>query len=220
MNRNPFDPTYESLPARLPIFPLAGVLLLPRGRLPLNVFEPRYLAMATDALGGDRMIGMVQTVDPAIHDGKPTVFETGCAGRITNFAETDDGRFLITLTGVSRFRIARELDGNTPYRTVEPDWSEFSGDLEPPPDAGLDRCRLLGSLKHYFKIHGISANWRDIECSKEERLIHALSMICPFTPGEKQALLEAPDIAHRARLLIAIVEMAILDQRGGDVAAH
>ena len=199
-----------ALPAILPIFPLTGVLLLPRGRLPLNIFEPRYLAMTRDALAGERLIGMVQPSDPAASGSNPPVYPTGCAGRITSFSETDDGRFLITLTGTSRFRIREELPLLEGYRRVVPDWHEFARDLGNEEEPGFDRERLLRGLKGYFQQHQISADWDAITSVSGDRLVSSIAMICPFDPSEKQALLEASDLAERARLLTAIVEMAVM----------
>lgn len=211
-----------ALPAILPIFPLSGVLLLPRGRLPLNIFEPRYLAMTRDALGGERLIGMVQPSDPGVADHNPKVYPTGCAGRITSFSETEDGRFLITLTGTSRFRIKEELPLLEGYRRVVPIWSEFARDLEEEAEPGFDRERLMRGLRAYFQQHQISADWDAIGSVGGERLVTSVAMICPFEPSEKQALLEAPDLAERARLLTAIVEMAVLNRpsEGGAGARH
>ena len=198
------------LPAIIPIFPLTGVLLLPRGRLPLNIFEPRYLAMTRDALAGERLIGMVQPSDPAAAGNNPPVYLTGCAGRITSFTETDDGRFLITLTGISRFRIHEELPLVEGYRRVVPDWEPFARDLGNEEERGFDRERLMRGLKGYFQQHQISADWDAIASVSGERLVTSIAMICPFDPSEKQALLEAPDLAERVRLLTAIVEMAVV----------
>ena len=218
MSRTSFDTSLNRLPRLLPIFPLAGVLLLPRGRLPLNIFEPRYLAMVEDALAADRMIGMIQPTDPTSRDREPAVYETGCAGRITSFAETDDGRYLITLTGVSRFAIRSEAECLRGYRRVVPVWERFASDLN---DGGgdVDRPRLVAGLKAYFKTQGLSVDWSAIESTPDERLVTSLAMICPFSPSEKQALLEAPDLAERAKLLIALIEMAILDGHDGDGSA-
>ena len=199
-----------ALPAILPIFPLTGVLLLPRGRLPLNIFEPRYLAMTRDALAGERLIGMVQPSDPAASASNPPVYPTGCAGRITSFSETDDGRFLITLTGTSRFRIREELPLLEGYRRVVPDWHEFARDLGNEEEPSFDRERLLRGLKGYFQQHQISADWDAITSVSGERLVSSIAMICPFDPSEKQALLEATDLVERARLLTTIVEMAVM----------
>jgi hypothetical protein len=209
-----------ALPAILPIFPLTGVLLLPRGRLPLNIFEPRYLAMTRDALAGERLIGMVQPSDPAGSGNNPPVYPTGCAGRITSFAETEDGRFLITLTGTSRFRIREELPLLEGYRRVVPEWREFARDLENEDEAGFDRDRLLRGLRAYFQQHQISADWDAVTAVPGERLVTSIAMICPFEPSEKQALLEAPDLDERARLLTAIVEMAVLNRPSDGAGAR
>ena len=209
-----------ALPAILPIFPLTGVLLLPRGRLPLNIFEPRYLAMTRDALAGERMIGMVQPSNPAGSGSNPPVYPTGCAGRITSFAETEDGRFLIILTGTSRFRIREELPLLEGYRRVVPEWREFARDLENEDEAGFDRDRLLRGLRAYFRQHQISADWDAITAVPGERLVTSIAMICPFEPSEKQALLEAPDLDERARLLTAIVEMAVLNRPSDGAGAR
>jgi len=204
-------PGVAALCETLPIFPLAGVLLLPRGRLPLNIFEPRYLAMTRDALAGDRLIGMVQPSDPnQPMSGNPPVYPTGCAGRITSFSETEDGRFLITLTGLCRFRIREELPPVSGYRRVVPRWDEFAGDLRNLRDPGFDRERLMRGLRAYFDKHQIKAEWDAISSVPGERLVTSIAMVCPFEPSEKQALLEAPDLDERAKLLTAIVEMAVM----------
>ena len=210
-----------ALPSILPIFPLTGVLLLPRGRLPLNIFEPRYLAMTRDALAAERLIGMVQPSDPRIAGDNPLVYPIGCAGRITSFSETDDGRFLITLTGISRFRIREELPLLEGYRRVVPEWREFTRDLADDDEPGFDRERLLRGLRAYFQHHRIEADWDAITSVPGDRLVTSIAMICPFEPSEKQALLEAPDLGECARLLTAIVEMAALNQsRDGPSARH
>jgi Lon protease-like protein len=203
------------LPDAIPIFPLTGVLLLPRGRLPLNIFEPRYLAMTQDALGGERLIGMVQPSDPQ-NDNRgggqmnPPVYPIGCAGRITAFSETDDGRYLITLTGVSRFRIREELPLLGGYRRVTADWEPFARDREPSPEPGFDRDRFARALKGYFVQRQISADWEAIEKAPGEHLLTSIAMLCPFEASEKQALLEAADLGERARLLVALIEMATI----------
>jgi Lon protease-like protein len=209
-----------TLPPILPIFPLTGVLLLPRGRLPLNIFEPRYLAMTRDALAGDRLIGMVQPSDPGASGDNPPVYPTGCAGRITSFAETEDERFLITLTGTCRFRIRDELPLLEGYRRVVPEWSGFARDLDSEDEPAFDRERLMRGLKGYFQQHQISADWGAIDSVPGERLVTSVAMVCPFEPSEKQALLEASDLNERARLLTAMVEMALMHRSGAGAGAR
>jgi len=208
------------LPDVLPIFPLVGVLLLPRARLPLNIFEPRYLAMTRDALGGERLIGMIQPSDPQGGHGiggmNPPVYPIGCAGRITQFSETDDGRFLITLTGVSRFRIVEELPLLSGYRRAIPDWTPFAPDREIPDAPQFDRARLVRGLKTFFGQRQLSADWNAIEKAPAEQLIASIAMACPFAPSEKQALLEAADLEQRALLLTGLVEMAAIQPITGE----
>ena len=215
---NVFDPTFDDLPESLPIFPLPGVLLLPRGRLPLNIFEPRYLAMVSDAMGSARMIGMLQPKDPSARDTNPSVYGTGCAGRVVSFEETDDGRFLITLLGCSRFNARDELPLNRGYRTVVADWSPYRQDLDQPEPCEIDRERLLSGLRSFFELHGIEVDWDSVRESENERLINMIAMVCPFEPPEKQALLEAKDLRDRAETLIALVEMAVLSTASNDSA--
>ena len=207
---------HTTLPEVLPIFPLVGVLLLPRARLPLNIFEPRYLAMTRDALGGERLIGMIQPSDPTIGGMNPPVYPVGCAGRITQFSETDDGRFLITLTGVSRFRIVEELPLLSGYRRVIPDWKPFDPDREIPDAPQFDRARLVRGLKSFFGQRQLSADWSAIEKAPAEQLIASIAMACPFAPSEKQALLEAADLGERAALLTGLVEMAAIQPVTGE----
>jgi Lon protease-like protein len=207
------------LPGVLPVFPLAGVLLLPRGRLPLNIFERRYLAMVDDALAGGRMIGMIQPSDPAADDVAPPLFRVGCAGRITSFSEAGDGRYLIALDGVARFRILEELPLTRGYRRVVPDWSLFGADLEEQP-CSIDRPRLINLLQTYFRQQGLSANWEAIGQTPDERLMTSLAMICPFAPPEKQALLEADCVSTRCRLMMALLEIAIAGHGEADQPRH
>ena len=196
------------LPPQLPVFPLTGVLLLPRGRLPLNIFEKRYLAMFDDALAGDRLIGMIQPSDAAASDPNPALFRVGCAGRITSFNESGDGRYLVALDGVSRFRITEELPLHRGYRRVAPDWSPFTADLTEE-ELSLDRRRLIELLQAYFRQQQLSANWDAIGQAPDERLLTSLAMICPFQPSEKQMLLEAGCLSDRARLMMSLLEIAI-----------
>jgi Lon protease-like protein len=203
-----------SLPNILPIFPLSGVVLLPQARLPLNIFEPRYIAMIEDALRRDRIIGMIQPCAPENTTQKiPPLYRIGCAGRITSFTETDDGRFLIALTGLCRFAVTEELGSEPPWRRVRPDWSHFLDDLKPPTDIAVDRLRLLETLQPYFQEEGINLERNVIENAPDDVLISSLVMICPLEPNEKQALLEAPDLPARVQLLTALLEMACLSGR-------
>jgi len=202
---------FEDLPAELPVFPLSGVLLLPRGRLPLNVFEPRYLAMTKDALAPPRLIGMIQPTDPANErdpDATPELYGIGCAGRIIAFSETDDRRLLLTLTGVCRFEVDAELPMRSGYRRVKPRWDRFRGDLVSD-ETTIDRKALFQSLKPYFDSRGLKADWDQVDKTGDERLVAMLSMICPFAPPEKQALLEAKDLPARAGILKGLLEMAL-----------
>jgi Lon protease-like protein len=195
--------------------------LLPRGRLPLNIFERRYLAMTADALGTPvRLIGMIQPLDPESTQRNPPLYKVGCAGRITSFSETEEGRFLITLTGVCRFTVASELEIVKGYRRAVPRWDDYAGDFADAEISDLDRPRLLGALKDYFKLHGIAANWEAIEQTPDERLVTSLAMICPFEPSEKQALLEAGDLTARTALMTTLIEMALLEHSGGEPARH
>ena len=183
-------------------------MLLPRGRLPLNIFEPRYLAMTRDAMGGERLIGMVQPSEPPIREPNPSVYPTGCAGRITSFSETDDGRFLITLTGVSRFRIKEELPLLSGYRRAVAEWDDFADDRNVD-EAGFDRARLTRGLRNFFSQRQVQADWSAIDQAPGEHLVTSIAMMCPFAPNEKQALLEAKTLDERARLLTALIEMTL-----------
>jgi Lon protease-like protein len=205
------------LPAELPIFPLTGVLLLPRGRLPLNIFEPRYLAMFDDALAGERMVGMIQPSGAPAQIGQqsPALFSVGCAGRITSFSESGDGRYLVALEGVSRFRVTEELPLHRGYRRIIPDWAPFSVDLNEE-EVSIDRPRLTDLLQAYFRQQALSANWEAINQAPDERLLISLAMICPFEPSEKQALLEAGCLSDRARLMMSLLEIAIAGGAGED----
>jgi Lon protease-like protein len=218
-----FDPEFDQLPMRIPIFPLPSALLLPGGQLPLNIFEPRYLAMVTHALATPtRLIGMVQPLDHKIGDDRaedPGLFETGCAGRLSFFQESDDGRFVVALNGVCRFhRLRQELDPNG-FLVADVDWQPFANDLRVDLSA-LDRDPLIRVLKRYFDMKGFETDWTQIENSDNHQLLATLSMICPFEVAEKQALLEADSMARRADLLIAMMEMALHDETGGNDARH
>jgi uncharacterized protein len=206
----------EDLPQTLGIFPLTGVLLLPRGQLPLNVFEPRYLSLVDAAMSGSRLIGMIQ---PAVHEDKalkPELTAVGCVGRVTSYREAEDGRYLITLTGICRFRVAEELPANEAYREVRPDYAPFLGDLVSGSEADFPRDRLLAALKEYLSTRDLKADWRSVVSAPAETLVNALAMLCPFEPAEKQALLEAPGWAERVDTLVALLEMASIAPPGGE----
>jgi Lon protease-like protein len=209
-----FHPRVDELPGEFPVFPLPGALLLPRGKLPLNIFEPRYLAMTEDALSLGRMFGMIQP-DPTLPEGEngPGLFRVGCLGRLSSFSETDDGRYLITLTGVIRFAIASEIDMRRGYRRVVADFSAYHADLvlEPLP-IGVQREDLLTALRGYFTHRGFDANWDAIKRLPDDMLVITLCMVCPFEPAEKQALLQAPSEAERASILLALLQMGAMSQ--------
>ncbi len=209
MSRHPPHSEIDALPATLPIFPLAGVLLLPYAQLPLNIFEPRYLAMTRDVMHDHRLIGMVQPFDPQEEGERaPAVYSTGCAGRITAFDETDDGRYLITLTGVCRFAITGELPlAETGYRRARTAYDGYAADLQEPPHDAVDRTPLLRALKACLPAESGSVNWRGIERMSSDSLVTSLAMFFPFAPSEKQALLEAPSTEDRARILTTLMAM-------------
>jgi Lon protease-like protein len=207
-----YDPS--ALPKTLPVFPLSGVVMLPHARLPLNVFEPRYLSMVQDVLGHpDRMIGIIQPTEPEEQGKAPQqLYKVGCAGRITSFTETEDGRFLIGLTGACRFAVGEELKTTAPYRIVRPEWQNFLYDLDQSEDTEIDRKRLIAVLQDYFRQQEIPADWNAIQSTTDDMLISSLVMICPLAPNEKQALLEAGDLHSRAEMLTALLEMAAFPQ--------
>jgi uncharacterized protein len=214
MKPGPFDPSFEELPERLALFPLSGVLLLPRGRLPLNIFEPRYLEMIRDALASPlRLIGMIQPkadegLGAGVIPGEPALSRAGCAGRIVSFAETGDGRYLIELKGVARFSIRQEPPRDRPYRIVIADWAPYRADLEEQPQF-IDRERVMAALKPFFAQQGVKPDWRGIEGLTDDRLVITMAMLAPFAAAEKQALLEAADTRERAEILIGLMEMAV-----------
>ncbi len=204
-----FHPRAEDLPTEFPIFPLEGALLLPRGRLPLNIFEPRYLAMTEDALGAGRMCAMIQPDRTAqATPSGPGLYRVGCLGRLSSFSETDDGRLLITLTGLIRFTLAAELEERRGYRRARGDFARFLDDLslEPRP-IGVERQALLSALRGYFARRDVEASWDAIRRIPDDMLVLTLAMICPFEPAEKQALLEAPTETERAAALLVLLQM-------------
>lgn len=197
--------TLSDLPLAIPVFPLPGALLLPRAKLPLHIFEPRYLAMIEDVMKTpERLLGMIQP------NGGRGLHRIGCAGRLTAFSETEDGRYMITLTGISRFRLADEVEGFTPYRKFNVSWDGFERDLGPVErDPDMDRGALLALLERFFEDKGLSTDWDGIRDAEDELLINSLSMLCPFEPEDRQALLEAPELAQRRETLITLISYAL-----------
>ena len=226
MKGAPRRPAFNALPTVIPVFPLAGALLLPGARLPLNIFEPRYLAMVDDAIRSDgRLIGMIQPRTPKpgeeIDEDAPPLYGIGCAGRVSSFTETDDGRYLISLSGMIRFRVLSEVEGFTPYRRVGVDWSDFEADLVPSSKMETTseaRSEFLQLLKGYFAAANLAADWNALTRADEETLINALAMLANFSPQEKQALLEAPCLSDRKRDLVALMRFYIAAQGNDDGA--
>jgi hypothetical protein len=207
----------EDCPLVIPVFPLAGALLLPRGQMPLNIFEPRYLAMIDDAIRAHRIVGIIQPVpESGRQESAPGLLQVGCIGRITQFAETGDDRYILTLTGISRFRLVDELSVTTPYRQARVSYDDFAIDFTA--RAGedeVDRNGLLKALRAFAKANDLKIDWKGVNEAPNEALVNALAMMCPFGPREKQALLEAHDLRTRAEVLVAITEIE-LARGGGD----
>lgn len=210
MSDSTFTTTYDDLPTTLPVFPLSGALLLPRARLPLNVFEPRYVAMIDDALGAGRLIGMIQPQQENATGKNPPLFDVGCVGRIVSFGETDDNRYLIALQGIARFQVKEELPTTRGYRRIVPDWEKYAADATETEEtaSNFSREKLITTLRPYFKVNSIMANWETIDELTPEKLVTAVATACPFAATEKQALLEAPSLDARFDLLITMLQMA------------
>ena len=208
----------DALPSVVPVFPLTSVLLLPRGELPLNIFEPRYLDMIENALRADRMIGMIQPRDDEA-GSNPAIRSIGCLGKITQFAETGDGRFMLSLTGIARFRVIEELTVMTAYRQCAVSYDEFSDDLiRDKGEKHVNRTAILDALRNFAEANRLKIDWKSIEQTPNEALVNALSMMSPFGPEEKQALLEAKTLADRADVLVAITEIELA--RGNGPSSH
>ncbi len=201
----------QDIPSVIPVFPLPRALLLPRAELPLNIFEPRYLQMIEDVLRSDRVIGMIQPNEPEDSASKsPPLYQIGCAGRLTNFGETGDGRYQVALTGIARFRVIEEVQSGTPYRQCKVDYNDFASDLvQGLGEDEVDREALLKTLANYLAANSIDADWSGITQAPIEALVNGLSLMSPFGVREKQALLEAPDLRSRAQLLVAATEIAL-----------
>ncbi len=228
---SPISTKFEDLPTELPVFPLTGAVLLPAGRLPLNIFEPRYLNMTQDALAEGRLFGMIQPNYDAMSDSdddedsdgdedsgfalsedeEPPLYKTGCVGRIVYFEETEDGRLLIALRGLSRFHVVEELEGRKGYRRVRADYTRFAADMDPPEDFDLDRDTLLEALQPYVDAQGMRLKVDVIKGLSDHTLVSSLCMICPFDPREKQALLESETVSDRADMLLALLQMGVFE---------
>lgn len=203
--------TVKDLPETLPIFPLTGALLLPGGQLPLNIFEPRYIALVDAAFKGDRLIGMIQPGLSNISEDQTTLCTVGCAGRLTSYSETDDQRYIITLSGVSRFKITTELNVTTPFRQVVVDWQSFKDDLKlDKSDREINRASLIKIFRAYLDENNMNADWGSIKNTNTGILVNALSVMNPYSAAEKQALLEAKNLKARADTLMAITEMSLV----------
>ena len=202
------------LPDTIAVFPLPGALLLPRSRLPLHIFEPRYLSMLEDVLKTpERLIGMIQTSGQKSEERMQSI---GCAGRVTQFSETEDGRYMVTLTGISRYRIRDEIEGFTPYRRFDVSWTGFEGDRgATDKDPSFDRASFFKILARYFKARGLSTDWDTLKDADDELLINSLSMLLDFEVEDKQALLEAITVPERIKILTTLVSMAVMGS-GGD----
>jgi Lon protease-like protein len=226
--RSPIQTSFEDLPEIIPVFPLPRALLLPGGRLPLNIFEPRYLNMVLDSLGAGRIFGMVQPdqehtakLEKQENGGsvvklhpEPVLFQVGCTGRVSSLEETDDGRLLITLKGLARYRIVEEVEGRRGYRRARVSYDDYKNDMQPPPHFELDRPLLMERLKPYLDAQGMRINLDAIKGLSENTLVTSLCMICPFDPREKQALLEAPSMEARAATLLALLQMGVFGNGG------
>ncbi|HVG48219.1 MAG TPA: LON peptidase substrate-binding domain-containing protein [Rubellimicrobium sp.] len=209
-------PLPAELPETIAIFPLPGALLLPRARLPLHIFEPRYLAMVDDTLKTQaRLIGMIQ---PFEGPGGDRLHSIGCAGRLSAFSETEDGRYMVTLSGVSRFRVLHEVEGFTPYRRCDVSWAGFERDRGAvEKDSGLDRTPFMDLLNRFFQSQGLSTDWDAVREAEDELLINSISMLCPFPPEDKQALLEAPTLPTRRETLVTLIEFALHGGEAGEM---
>jgi uncharacterized protein len=212
---NPYTDIRE-LPETLPVFPLTGAVLLPRGELPLNIFEPRYVAMIDAAIAEDRLVGMIQPLPEGDGADAPKLFQIGCAGRLTRFSETGDGRYLVTLTGVVRFRIVEEIEAPTTYRRFRVDYRGFEADLLPGAgENAVDRASMVSMLRTFAESSKLEIDWASIDAAPTETLVNALAMMSPFGANEKQALVEAIDLKTRAETLVTLARLD-LAQRDGD----
>lgn len=208
MTRTPFFPNFQDLPKELPVFPLPGAVVMPGVQLPLNIFEPRYLAMVADALARDHLIGMIQPMRDTTFDEAPEIHRIGCAGRITSYSETRDGRIVLVLTGVCRFEVLEEIAGRRGYRRVRPGWERFARDYHEDESRLADRERFLKSLRAYAVLRGVEVPWDDIKGMEDADLVNLLCAHLPLEPEDKQALIETLDVADRAELMRGLMDMS------------
>ncbi|NKN33611.1 LON peptidase substrate-binding domain-containing protein [Marichromatium bheemlicum] len=225
MTRTPFFPKFADLPTELAVFPLPGAVLMPGVQLPLNIFEPRYLRMVNDVLAADHLLGMIQPQD--VHDTEepaetPSLHPVGCAGRITSYSETSDGRIVLVLTGVCRFRITQELAGQGGYRRVAPAWRDFAADLEQPAATARIAARrdFILALERYCQVRGVEVPWNDLEGMVDTDLVNLLCAHLPLSPEDKQALIETPETPERAVLMRGLLEMATVADLDVDDQRH
>ena len=208
MTRNPFFPKFSDLPPELPIFPLSGAVVMPGVQLPLNIFEPRYLNMVFDALASNHLIGMIQPTSETMLRDVPEIHRVGCAGRITSYSETSDGRIVLVLSGVCRFQVTREIEERHGYRRVSVDWERFTADYHGDDEKMPDRPGFLGSLRIYCKVRGVELPWDDVEKMPDHDLTNLLCAHLPLSPEDKQALIETLPTAERAILMRGLLDMA------------
>ncbi|MBK1645641.1 peptidase S16 [Thiocapsa imhoffii] len=218
MTRNPFFPKFSDLPTEIPIFPLAGAVVMPGVQLPLNIFEPRYLNMIFDALAADHLIGMIQPTSETMEDDTPELHRIGCAGRITSYSETTDGRVVLVLTGVCRFQVSREVAEKNGYRRVRADWERFAIDYQDQDSVIQDRKGFLSSLKGYCTLRGVEVPWNDVEQMPDRDLTNLLCAHLPLSPEDKQALIETLSTSDRAALMQGLLGMAAVASM--DIAEH
>jgi hypothetical protein len=219
MTRSPFIPKFSALPSELPVFPLPGAVVLPGVQLPLNIFEPRYLHMVEGALASDHLIGMIQPVTGDDEDS-PRLQRIGCAGRITSYSETTDGRVILVLTGVCRFQVIEELPLHRGYRRVRPDWERFTIDYHPETQTLPDRAAFVNSLRAYSKLRGVEIPWDDVKSMEDADLVNLLCTHLPLAPDDKQALVESTDLADRAELMQGLMDMSSASSIEGVEVRH
>lgn len=220
MTQSPFFPTFSDLPKEIPIFPLAGAVVMPGVQLPLNIFESRYLRMVKDALAADHLIGMIQPTTDAESDQHPPIQGVGCAGRITSYSETNDGRIVLVLTGICRFQVSEELSECHGYRRVRPDWERFTRDLHDNVSEIIDRSEFMTSLRSFCGLRNVEIPWDDIDKMSDGDLINLLCAHLPLASADKQALVETIDLAERAHLMRGLMDMASVADASGSAHRH